>query len=273
MGIKEIKKLIAKGNTKEAISLSLNKLSDHQNQIGDQLILLSSQYSKLEGIQGLNLLSSDETQRRESNISFNLLSILSEMETSTIGFDKTENVYEGVDNSKVVFLGSNPVDTIRLAIDIESREIGRILRRNQERFKLTKEFAITLNLLKELMLYESPQIIHFSGYSTSLGMVFHNNLEHTEIITYDEIVPLFKLSKVKCIVLNTQYSISLADKLSNHVEYCIGARSKISNESRISFSTGFYTALIYGKSYHEAFEIGIAGIGDDRHNYELFCKR
>lgn len=267
--IDEIKTKIINGKTKEAIHYLLNNLPDSFSEFKNELILMSSSYSNFEGMKGLTI-DMEYWSLKTNQIASSLLELLDKIESQYKNFIPVAKKRNYNKERNIIFLGSNPVDTTRLAIDIESREISRILRRSKGNYNVIKEFAVTMELLRELILEEAPQIIHFSGHATSFGLVFHNNNDYTEILMYEDLEPILKNVNIECIILNTQNSKLFAKKLKQIIPFCIGTNSKVSYESRISFSTAFYTSLAYGKEFEEAFQISKTGLREDKEKFELF---
>ncbi|GAA6618617.1 hypothetical protein [Scytonema sp. NUACC26] len=68
----------------------------------------------------------------------------------------------------ILFLATNPEDTICLQLERELRDIGEGLQRAQKRdqFQLEQRLAVRPRDIQRAMLDISPQIIHFSGHGT-----------------------------------------------------------------------------------------------------------
>jgi hypothetical protein len=59
-----------------------------------------------------------------------------------------------------------------------------------------------------------------------------------------------------CVVLNACYSARQAEAIAKWVPYVVGMTSQISDVASIAFSTSFYQALAFGKTFEEAFVLG-----------------
>ena len=64
---------------------------------------------------------------------------------------------------KILILAANPLETARLRLDKEIDEIDEGLRRSKlrDRFVLVKKTAVTARGLRQALLDEDPQIVHF----------------------------------------------------------------------------------------------------------------
>ncbi|NJK85395.1 MAG: hypothetical protein HC906_04925 [Bacteroidales bacterium] len=68
---------------------------------------------------------------------------------------------------------------------------------------------------------------------------------------------------MKCVIVNTCFSEKQAKAISQYIPVVIGTKSEISDESAISFSIGFYTALnpdLTIESLDNAFLVGTTSI-------------
>ncbi|MEM1242152.1 MAG: AAA-like domain-containing protein, partial [Cyanobacteria bacterium P01_H01_bin.26] len=57
------------------------------------------------------------------------------------------------------------------------------------------------------------------------------------------------------------HSVAQADAILAHVDHVIGMTDAIGDQASIKFAEGFYDGLGYGRSYADAFEFGLVGIG------------
>jgi len=61
-------------------------------------------------------------------------------------------------------------------------------------------------------------------------------------------------------VLNACFSEPQAEAIAEHIDYVIGTREAIGDDTAIAFSIGFYRALAAARSVEEAFQLGCAEI-------------
>ncbi|MCP4393995.1 MAG: hypothetical protein GY804_06995 [Alphaproteobacteria bacterium] len=79
---------------------------------------------------------------------------------------------------KILFLGANPVETLRLQLGKEVEKIQTNLKLAKERdnLELKQEWAVTTDSLMQSILDESPDIIHFSGHGEQKGIILENEM-------------------------------------------------------------------------------------------------
>jgi len=159
---------------------------------------------------------------------------------------------------------SNPIDSSRIRIDEEYREIKESIERSKQRdkFDLQTITAVRVKDLRREMLRQSPEIVHFSGHGAKEGICLEDENGNTHLVPKDSLSNFFEQFKncVKCVILNACYSKDQAEGISENIEYVIGMNDEIGDRAAILFSTGFYDALGSGKSIEDAFKLGINAI-------------
>ena len=165
---------------------------------------------------------------------------------------------------KILFLGANPLNTTRLRIDEELREIDQQLRlsKARERLVLAQAWAVRADDLQQSLIDNEPQIVHFSGHGDTAGIAIEDDNGNARIVSNEAISDLFELFKesVKCVVLNACYSEQQAESIRKHVPYVVGMRSEMPDDAAIKFSVGFYKAIAAGKTVEFAFNLGVNAI-------------
>ena len=159
--------------------------------------------------------------------------------------------------SKVLVLGSNPVDTERVRIDWEAKQIEQRLDRGGSPFTLVKEFAVTTREIIPLIRRVEPQILHVSGHGTKDGSILFEKHDGSashavDIPTFARILTDLRV-KIDCVVLNACFSAAAIDTLFNAVDAVVAMDKPISDEAAVSFSYGFYHALADRRSIGDAF--------------------
>ncbi len=73
----------------------------------------------------------------------------------------------------ILFLAANPLETARLRLDQEYRQISEGLQRSEyrDRYRLESRWAVQAVDLRRALLEETPQILHFSGHGINQGLV------------------------------------------------------------------------------------------------------
>ncbi|MEH2178471.1 metallophosphoesterase [Nostoc sp.] len=175
----------------------------------------------------------------------------------------------------ILMLASSPVNTARLRLDLEAREINEGLRRAQQReqFILEQKWAVRPDDLRRALLDFNPQIVHFCGHGVGQqGLVLDNDAGEMQFVSTNALASLFKLFAnrgVECIVLNACYAEVQAEAISQHINYVVGMSDEIKDNAAIKFAVGFYDALGAGWSYEDAYEMGCSAIALEGISQEL----
>ena len=170
-----------------------------------------------------------------------------------------------LDMRKVLILAVNPKDTTDLRLDEEIRQIKEALKLSEGRahFEVIIEPAVRTGDLHRHLLQHKPQIVHFSGHGVGArGLAFEDKNGVSKLISTATLTRLFRLcGGVECVLLNACHSIAQADAILEHVDHVIGMTDAIGDQASIKFAEGFYDGLGYGRTYADAFEFGLVGIG------------
>jgi parallel beta-helix repeat protein len=166
---------------------------------------------------------------------------------------------------KILILAANPLATAHLRLDEEMREIDEGLRRSKwrDRFVLVKKTAVTARSLRQALLDEEPQIVHFSGHGAREdGLVLENLLGQPQLVETQALAMLFELftDSVECILLNACYSQIQATAIAQHIGFTIGMNKAIGDRAAIEFALGFYDALGAGRTYDIAYKFACNAI-------------
>jgi parallel beta-helix repeat protein len=166
---------------------------------------------------------------------------------------------------KILILAANPLETAHLRLDEEMREIDEGLRRSKwrDRFVLVKKTAVTARGLRQALLDEEPQIVHFSGHGArEEGLVLENLSGQPQLVETQALAKLFELftDSVECILLNACYSQVQATAIAQHIGFTIGMNKAIGDRAAIEFALGFYDALGAGRTYDIAYKFACNAI-------------
>jgi hypothetical protein len=166
---------------------------------------------------------------------------------------------------RILILSANPINTDRLRLDEEVREIeeGLKLSKYREQFQIIPWWAVRVDDLRRALLETEPSIVHFSGHGAgSHGLALENNAGKMQLVSTESLAGLFKLHQraVECILLNACYSEEQAQAIHQHIDCVIGMNNTIKDTAALSFAKGFYEALGSGKSYEEAYQHGCNNI-------------
>jgi hypothetical protein len=187
----------------------------------------------------------------------------------------------------ILVLAANPIDSMRLALDQEVREIEEGLRRSKQRdlFKIEQRWAVRTYDLRRALLDVEPHIVHFCGHGTyhsasssatddsrklsvisketdAGGIVLEDETGRTKLVTGQALTNLFALfnDQVECVVLNSCYSKTQAELIVQQIPIVIGMKREIGDRAAIEFARGFYDALGAGRAIEDAFRFGCNAI-------------
>lgn len=190
----------------------------------------------------------------------------------------------------ILVLAANPLDSERLALDEEVREIEEGLRRSRHRdlFKVEQRWAVRPQDLRRALLDVEPEIVHFCGHGTNGsasnspinspvdirklsvvseatdggGIVLEDEAGKAQLVQGQALTDLFSLfrKRLECVVLNSCYSEAQATLIVRQVPIVIGMKRAIGDRAAIEFSRGFYDALGAGRTIDEAFQFGCNAI-------------
>ncbi|AEE53346.1 hypothetical protein [Haliscomenobacter hydrossis] len=167
--------------------------------------------------------------------------------------------------SKILFLASNPKNSMPLRLDEEVRKIEEGLRRSRKRdsFALIQKWALQIPDLRRALLDETPTFIHFSGHGTTDGEIVLEDIQGlSKNVAAKAVGSLFGLFKgsIKCILLNACYSEIQAEEISKHIPFVIGMSDAIPDKAAIEFSEAFYDAIADGREVEFAFDLAVNSI-------------
>jgi hypothetical protein len=169
---------------------------------------------------------------------------------------------------------------LRLGEEFKRIEEVRRLSSKRDGFRLVKLEATSDEDLRSALLEERPEIVHFSGHGIGRegaalardlvvaddsgrgGLAFEDEMGHLLKVRGDSLGRLLKhfSDDVKCVVLNACFSNDHAEAIAQHIDYVIGMNRAIGDKAAITFAVGFYAAIVAGRSYECAFELGCNAI-------------
>jgi CHAT domain len=165
---------------------------------------------------------------------------------------------------KVLIITANPVDAkFPARLHKELREINNKIRNGLKKdfFEFAYEFAMTPGALQQALLTHQPHILHFSGHGTKRkGLMLEDDSGRTVLLDKQAFTRLLRGVKdnLQMIILNACYSSDQAQALKEIVDYTIGMKKPILDESAITFASYFYQAIAFGRSVDNAFELALA---------------
>lgn len=163
---------------------------------------------------------------------------------------------------KILFLGANPFNVSRLALDEEIREIEHKLRaaRLRDSFELKSRWAVRPSDLQDALLDEEPTIVHFSGHGGGAAcLVLHSGDATDALVSAAALRTLFRVLKnnVRVVVLNACFSTEQAKTIVEEIDFVVGMSDAIDDDAARIFAAAFYRGLAFGKSVQAAFDLGV----------------
>ena len=166
--------------------------------------------------------------------------------------------------TKILFLSSNPLNESRIKIDKEAREIEEGLRRASQRdhFEFKLKVATRPKDFLRAVLEEKPAILHFSGHGFEEGIALEDDNGNTKLVNSEAISQLFSLfnDTIKCVVLNSCYSEKQALAIAKYIEYVIGMKEAVPDNTAIAFAISFYDAIGAGKNFEFAYTYALKSL-------------
>lgn len=163
-------------------------------------------------------------------------------------------------NGKLLWLGANPRDSIRLNIKKEIEEIRQSSQKAPREFTVVERWAVSADELQALLMKHRPSIIHLSGHGNQDGEIeLHSQFNVSRPVPEEAITALFKLlgHDVQCVFLNACYSQGQGESIANHVGCVVGMSDAVADRTAIEFSSAFYDALSHGESFRNSFDIAL----------------
>lgn len=115
------------------------------------------------------------------------------------------------------------------------------------------------------LLEDAPQLVHFVGHGTQLSkLLFVDNTGSRHDIPPEAVAKLFTgqaaKKRMRGVVLNTCYSVPVAQSFVESVDFVVCNAGEIQNESAVHFAEIFYPFLVRGETLQLAFDQGVAQV-------------
>lgn len=158
----------------------------------------------------------------------------------------------------ILILAANPRQDLDLRREVHI--LKSVIQRSQaqDEFEVKIDSGINADKIQKLFLEHNPRIVHFCGHGAGKdGLRFEDKFVSNEALSN-----LFKhfSNQIECVLLNACYSDVQASEISHHINYVIGMKQAIRDNSAIIFTRGFYETLGYQKSIEDAYNLGCNAI-------------
>jgi len=162
---------------------------------------------------------------------------------------------------RILFLTAAPVDKQQLKLYKEFESIDDKIQQSKYRsqFNIIPRFSTSISRLHEYIIRFNPAIVHFSGHGTDAGeLVFQDNYGISEVALRDTIRSVFGIlnAGIRCVILNSCYSVKQANIIREYVDCIIGISGEIYDLVAIEFATNFYFGLASGKNVEHSYKLG-----------------
>ena len=160
----------------------------------------------------------------------------------------------------LLVLSANPVDTNRLQLDREHRQIveGVAAAQGLGRLDVRIADAVRIEDLQRRLLTFRPVALHFAGHGNPGGLALVADSGRAQTVpaaAFAELIGIFA-GELKCVFLNACYSDDLARAIGALGMCVIGMRGPVLDHTAIQFAEAFYTGAAAGRCVEDAFALG-----------------
>lgn len=160
---------------------------------------------------------------------------------------------------KVLFMASNPTDSMPLRLDEEARAIHETISKSKHRdsVEFVTRWAMRTSDILQSINEANPDVIHFSGHGTSDDELVLQNTDGTAKLVKKEVIvqAISTVSdKVRLVFFNSCFSFGQAEAIVKHVEAAIGMTISIGDEAACIFAAQFYSSIGFGLTLKKSFE-------------------
>jgi formylglycine-generating enzyme required for sulfatase activity len=165
---------------------------------------------------------------------------------------------------KILFVAANS-SSRDLSLDEEYRAIEQSIRdsRHRDRFQLIPQLAARRGDLQRALLEHRPDVVHFACHGSSQAeILLASDGPGSEPMSAEALASLFRVLKdnLVLVVFNACFASAQAAAIRPYVGFTIGMRERIEDGVSIAFASALYSALGFGRTVREAFELGLAAI-------------
>jgi len=161
----------------------------------------------------------------------------------------------------ILFVAANPLDTGRLALDEEFRDLTRALQGTDgTRFSIVPLFAARPDDLVSALNEHRPAIVHFSGHGSEDGQFLFAATQGTQHVSISAIADLLATAPapIALVFLNACYLDGYAAELCEAVSCVIAMTTAVPDDIACEFSRGFYASIGAGRSIADSFKQALA---------------
>lgn len=164
----------------------------------------------------------------------------------------------------ILVLNANPDDRSPLRVDREAATAERqleMVKSPKRRFQVVQRFAVGLRDVQKELLNNEPIILQFSGHGTENLLFFETSDGRAEGMEGSALAGILAAyGRLECLVLHACYAKAVAHACAAHVGVVIGSTAPIVDETAPAFTAAFYQGLAHGRSYRNAYDMGVADV-------------
>jgi esterase/lipase superfamily enzyme len=169
----------------------------------------------------------------------------------------------------ILVLAANPRGTDRLELELEATQIQNQLRQGRYGgdYVVRIEEGHRVEDLSRYLVEARPAIVHLVGHGSATGDILledsHNQIQRVAPSDFAELFANLE-PQVECVVLNSCFSLEMADALIDRVGCTIGIDEEMTHPvfeladevDTKTFIGEFYQGLAQGRGYYQSFELG-----------------
>lgn len=171
-----------------------------------------------------------------------------------------------LDTKRSLVLSANPINTTRLRIDEEIRELYSIFKYSNN-YQLLISLATKATEIDQIILESTPEILHLTLHATPsldpdgkniADFFFEDDQGKSVPINGKRLAEFLKIfPSIKLVFVNTCYSDEVAYRLSEFIPYSIGFEGSAGDNMCIAFAKSFYIALLSKQDIEFAYNFAI----------------
>jgi hypothetical protein len=126
---------------------------------------------------------------------------------------------------------------------------------------VVQKFAVRLDQIQKELLNNEPLVLHFSGHGDVGVLLFEDREGDTSEIDGEVLAEILgAYGNLECVVLHACLTEDVAQACRKHVDTVVGSVDSINDLTAPKFTYAFYQALAHGRSYENAFRMGVAEV-------------
>lgn len=168
---------------------------------------------------------------------------------------------------RILIVGADPTDQNRLQLGREQTEIEEVLLKATRRhlFDVKVLNAATIGQLSDRLMRYKPHVLHFAGHGRATHIALQDDDGKSVVVNDKQLTRILLASgaPLRCVVLNSCFSVALAGAVTRVGAVAIGTDGAIGDRIARLFSRYFYQALFARLNYQIAYDMAVADLGNE----------